>query len=1209
MHPDTVKSLTDRAISRARRWQEIANRERSAGEKAFSRRLERLLAHPEGKAAMVALIDQSFRPKIPVRVADQIAYIFRIQGVPEFFSAGERLLVHLFLQVGRHFPGLSVPGIIGRMRRDSRRSIISGHPPSFNRYLHRRRKEDVRLNINHLGEAVLGEREAKRHLDTYLRDLENPSIECISVKVSSLYSQITPLSFEHALYVLRERLVILYRQAERCRYLTNSGEMVPKFVNLDMEGYQDVTLTVTAFQLALDTTDIAGVTAGIALQAYLPDAPAIQEKLTAWAEARVRRGGAPVYLRIVKGANLEMEKVESAIRNWPLPTFDNKPAVDANFKRMVAFGMDAGRPWAVHLGIASHNLFDIAWARELSIMHQVEENVTFEMLEGMADHVRRTVQADVGRMLLYSPVADRDNFISAIAYLVRRLDENTGPDNFLRHVPKLQPGSESWQKLEQQFLAAVQYGEDLPALPYRTQNRLSKTRAGYREVLPETPFTNEPDTDFSISQNRLWAEGIREKWRKSPGDSPVEIPIAVAGKELFSERQTGACIDSSRVRAGTDAPEPFAEFVLATEEDAVRAVRTADADPDGWRILSQEERRRVFARVAMLLRERRGDLIGAAAAESGKLFTESDPEVSEAIDFVEYYPRSADDMHTLKNISIRPLGTGLVIAPWNFPIAIPCGGITAALSAGNTVIFKPSSQSVLTAHILCRCFWDAGISKNTLQFLPCRGDSVAKTLTLRPEIDFIIFTGGTDTAMGILAGRPGVRLAAETGGKNATIVTAMADRDQAILNVTHSAFSNTGQKCSATSLLILEGEVYDDENFKARLVDAVESLNVGTPWSFESRMGPLVRPPSGKLLEALTRLLPGESWALQPRQLLGNPFLWTPGIKWGVQPGSVTHTTEFFGPVLGVMRADNLASAIELVNRTDYGLTSGLESLDTREQAWWQEHIRAGNLYINRGTTGAVVLRQPFGGMGKSALGAGIKAGGPNYVSQFMAFTETGPPKAGPVRREHRLFQLAREWEEKLRWGQFQTQDTEHIQKICRAIRSYLYRFETVFSGKTDFFHIRGQDNLFRYLPVGRVVARLHEKDTLFDVLARVAATEIAGCRPEVSIPSGMASHAADFLHCPDGRHFLSDWPVTVQDEEELAALIPEVGRVRYGAPDRVPEKILRIAASSGSFVARSPVLMEGRLELLCYLREQSICHNFHRYGNLGERAIERSDV
>lgn len=1205
MHPDEMNALAARAISRARRWQETANRVRTAAEKANSDRLGRLLSHPEGKATIAMLIDQSFRTKTPARAADQIAHILGAHGIPKFFSASDRFLIHLFLKAGCRFPKLSVPGIVGRLRRDSRQFVISDRQPAFNRYLHLRRREGVRLNINRLGEAVLGEKEAGRRLSTYLTDLENPLIECISVKISSIYSQITPLSFDRALTVLKERLGTLYRTAARCRYRTKDGKVVPKFINLDMEGYRDVALTVKAFQCALGAPDLEEVTAGIALQAYLPEAPAIQETLTSWAEARVRRGGAPIYLRIVKGANLEMEKVESAIHGWPLPTFDNKPAVDAGFKRMVAFGMAEGRPHAVHLGIASHNLFDIAWACELSMVNGVKENVTFEMLEGMADHVRRTVQADAERMLLYSPVVDPSDFISAIAYLVRRLDENTGPDNFLRHSPQLRVGSKTWRRLERQFLEPVQCGDDVITAPFRTQNRLSETGGVSRGVSPKDSFANEPDTDFSLHQNRMWAEGIRKKWRKLPGDSPVKIPIVVAGQEFFSKRESGACIDSSRVVEGTAPPEPFAEFALATEEDAVCAALTARADTDGWRMLPREERRRIFVRVARLLRERRGDLIGAAAAETGKLFIEADPEVSEAVDFVEYYSRSADDMVALETLSVLPHGSGLVIAPWNFPIAIPCGGIAAALSAGNTVILKPSSRSVFTAYTLCRCFWDAGITKNTLQFLPCRGESVAETLTRRPEIDFIIFTGGTETAMGLLGGRPGIHLAAETGGKNATIVTAMADRDQAILNVMHSAFSNAGQKCSATSLLILEGEVYDDPNFKARLVDAVESLSVGAPWAFRNRMGPLVRPPSGKLLDALTRLLPGESWALRPRQLPGAPYLWTPGIKWGVRPGSLTHTTEFFGPVLGVMRAKDLATAVDLVNQTGYGLTAGLESLDAREQAWWQEHIRAGNLYINRGNTGAVVLRQPFGGMCKSAIGAGIKAGGPNYVSQFMTFHENGPPPAGPVGNEHRLLRLAMEWEEKLRWGHWHGPIAEELYRTCRAIRSYLYRFETTFSGKTDFFHIRGQDNHFRYLPLGRVVVRLHEDDTLFEMLARTAAAEIAGCTPELSLPPDLTSDALAFLHGSDGVRFLGPWSIRSQTDEELAALVSVVGRIRYGAPDRAPEKILHAAAATGGFIARRPVLMEGRLELLCYLREQSICHNYHRYGNLGERITD----
>jgi hypothetical protein len=231
-------------------------------------------------------------------------------------------------------------------------------------------------------------------------------------------------------------------------------------------------------------------------------------------------------------------------------------------------------------------------------------------------------------------------------------------------------------------------------------------------------------------------------------------------------------------------------------------------------------------------------------------------------------------------------------------------------------------------------------------------------------------------------------------------------RDQAISNVVYSAFGNSGQKCSATSLLILEKELYDDPGFKRQFVDAAQSVATGSAWDFSNRMGPLIHPPQGELKKALTQLHTGESWALKPQNLDDNPHLWSPGIKWDVQPQSRTHLTEFFGPLLGVMRARDLRHAIELVNQTGYGLTSGLESLDTREQQYWLERVKAGNLYVNRGTTGAVTLRQPFGGMGKSSLGAGIKAGSPKYAAQFMDCEEVELPSVGPIQQGALLMTL-----------------------------------------------------------------------------------------------------------------------------------------------------------------------------------------------------------
>jgi RHH-type proline utilization regulon transcriptional repressor/proline dehydrogenase/delta 1-pyrroline-5-carboxylate dehydrogenase len=285
-------------------------------------------------------------------------------------------------------------------------------------------------------------------------------------------------------------------------------------------------------------------------------------------------------------------------------------------------------------------------------------------------------------------------------------------------------------------------------------------------------------------------------------------------------------------------------------------------------------------------------------------------------------------------------------------------------------------------------------------------------------------------------------------------------------------------------------------------------------------------------------------------------------------------------------------------------LTSGLESLDKREQEYWKDRIKAGNLYINRGTTGAITLRQPFGGMGKSAIGAGIKAGGPKYVAQFMNFEETGPPLAGPVAEPHTLLRLAQHWQKKLDGDQFE-EFGDDLKKTIRAIKSYIFHVEREFSRKIDYFHLRGQDNILRYLPVGKVIVRLHRDDSLFDILARIAAVKITGCELQISIPANLESTAAQFLSTPEGRRLIKNAPIHHEQDIGLIEHIPEVNRIRYAAPQRPSRKVLTAAAQTGFYIARTPVMMDGRIELLQYYQQQSICHTYHRYGNLGERALQ----
>lgn len=1199
MSTTTAETILREAVALAETWQNRANQLLTDEEKEIQAQMLRLLTNPIDKVIMVRMIDQSFRSADARRVADQINHLLRTYGVPDFFSNSDRLLMRLFLGVGRHFPHVSVPKVIGKMREDSSRSVIPGEKEVLYGHLAKRKSQGVTININNLGEAVLGEEECRLRLGKYLTDLKDPAIQYVSVKISTIYSQIKSLAFEHTVGVLMDRLSQLFRVAQKNKFVRNDGSSVAKFVNLDMEEYRDLEITLEAFIRTLDLEEFKNHSAGIVLQAYLPDSYEVQKQLTAWAQKRVAGGGAPIKLRIVKGANMEMELLESALHNWPVAPYDNKLEVDANYKRMVEYGMEPERIRAVHLGIASHNLFEQAYAYTLARHKKVTEYFSFEMLEGMADHVRRALQEAGEELVLYAPVATMENFISAIGYLVRRLDENTAEENFMRYAPGLKTNSREWQLLQDSFIASWNYREEAGTTPHRIQNRLTEVFPEKTGTFYKREFVNEADTDWSLSGNRKWAEEIRRKWKKSAGDAPISVPVVIGGKELFEGKKTGDCIDACQI------PEQVcvARYAMANDEDAANAVAVAKADPDGWRTLSLEERHRILSRVAMELRLARGDLIGAAAANTGKVFTEADVEVSEAIDFAEFYPYSVQTYEALKNIQCHGKGVGLVIPPWNFPIAIPCGGILASLSAGNTVIFKPASAAVLVAWELVQCFWRAGVPKSALQFVPCSGATTGVKLTTHPDVDFIILTGGTDTGLSILRERHDVFLAAETGGKNATIVTAMSDRDQAIKNVIHSAFSNSGQKCSATSLLILEKEVYEDEKFKRQLVDAARSWDVGSAWDFKNNMGPLIQPPRGDLQNALTRLEPGESWALKPQNIDNNPYLWTPGIKWGVKPGSYTHMTEFFGPVLGVMCAKNLDEAIELANQTGYGLTSGLESLDKREQERWKAGVKAGNLYINRGTTGAIVLRQPFGGMGKSALGAGIKVGGPNYVAQFMSFEETGFPAIGAIDKENGLLSLVQEWRQKLVWGQF-PEYAEDMEKIIRAVQSQLYHSEEEFLRPKDYFLLRGQDNIVRYLPVGTVVVRIHEADSLFDVVTRIAAVRISGCNLVISLPKGLSNSVTKFLASRAGEKLLRHTPLTWHTDSDLIAMVPRVQRIRYAAPGRVPAEVSRAAAKTGFYIARAKVVMEGRIELLQYFREQSISDSYHRYGNLGERAL-----
>ncbi len=388
------------------------------------------------------------------------------------------------------------------------------------------------------------------------------------------------------------------------------------------------------------------------------------------------------------------------------------------------------------------------------------------------------------------------------------------------------------------------------------------------------------------------------------------------------------------------------------------------------------------------------------------------------------------------------------------------------MAAGNAVVLKPAPEAVLVGWELASCLWNGRRPARILQFLPCPDDEIGRGLVTDPRVGGVILTGSVETARLFLGWRPDLPLFAETSGKNAIIVTSLADRDQAIRDLVRSAFGHNGQKCSAASLAICEAEVYDDPDFRRQLRDAAASLAVGSAWELDQSVTPLTQPPGAALRRALTVLDEGEEWLLEPRAAADNPQLWSPGIKLGVRPGSFFHRTECFGPVLGLMRADTLDQAIDLANAQPFGLTSGIQTLDDREIARWVDRIEAGNLYVNRPITGAIVGRQPFGGWKASSVGPGAKAGGPNYVLQLARWHQVSLPSMP------RDSLAGAAWRRCSRdaWQSCPTATRARCSR--RARRATRTRGALHFGREHDPSAIRGERNAFRYRPCHRVIVR-----------------------------------------------------------------------------------------------------------------------------------------
>lgn len=786
----------------------------------------------------------------------------------------------------------------------------------------------------------------------------------LSVKISALTPDVHPADPEHSIAALKQRLRPILRRATA----------VGALINFDMESYRLKDLTLALFRSILEEPEFSRQPAvGLALQAYLRECESDLRGLIAWARDHQR----PINVRLVKGAYWDYETILAAQRNWPVPVWSRKAETDANFEALSVLLLD--NIDLITPNFASHNVRSVAHA----ITHAEQRGIDprayeFQALYGMADELKSALVQRGHRVREYCAIGE---LLPGMAYLVRRLLENTSNEGFLR-LKNLGEASRDELLRDPVAIMAAQPAE--PAVPADSS---SGSAAG------ANTFRNAPNTDFTREEARARLRAALDSMTATLGPKHA---LVIGGRKITG-RELVPSINPARPT------QIVGHWARATPADVEAAINAARAAQPAWAARPAGERAALFERVADLLEERRHELNALEILEAGKPWVEADADISEAIDFCRFYAAEARRLGRPAVTQFvpgercvqrwAPRGTGVVIAPWNFPLAILCGLAVAPLVGGNTVILKPAEQTSLTAVAFMEVLEAAGLPAGVANLLTGYGDDVGAQLVAHPRVDFIAFTGSRAVGLKIweTAGRtlPGQinlkKVVCEMGGKNALIIDNDADLDEAIPAALYSAFGFSGQKCSALSRLIVLQEAHD--RFLARLVAAAEAMPIGDPAIPSTLVGPVIDAEARDKINRLIELGRQESrlaWqATLPGSVVASGgFFVPPTIFTEVKPDHVIAREEVFGPVLAVMKARDLDEAFAWANASDYALTGGLFSRSPRALERAERELICGNVYLNRGITGAIVERHPFGGFKMS--GSGTKAGGRDYLENFL---------------------------------------------------------------------------------------------------------------------------------------------------------------------------------------------------------------------------------
>ena len=1209
--------VQQQTVETARRWAAAAAARPADRDAA---RLAGVVRDPEGLAFSLAVVDGVLRPDDAAVAARSLDVLSREMpgGLPWHLRAA--------ISAAGGFGPLAPRSVVGVARRALRRTlqhlVVDAPADKLGPALRSLTTADgVRLDASVLGPAVLGVDAADRRRAALLDLLARDEVSGVTTTVAAVAGPSSPWATDEASATAVERLSPLAELA-----LASDPQ---KSLSLEVEGYADLDLTIDVLTRLLDQPHLLGLEAGIVLPTALPDALSSLELLTDWARGRVGRGGAPIRVRLTRGHGSTAEVAEAERHGWPVATWRAPVDVDAAHLRALDWALRPAHAEVARVEVVARDVVDLAHAWTLAKQREVTHLLDLGAELGLGDAATEVVVAETGTLVRHAPVVPHDDPAAAVPWFLTRLHENAAGAGV---EADLDAALARWLEA-----AAVVDAEPEGTVPpsHRRQDRSRPSappvrgaheqarQAGAADA-PSDPAPadldpadgGEADTDPAVERNRSWARRVLAAARTSH-----------AGVETVGRSR-----------------------VLGLDELEAVVARTAQAGVL-WGREEPATRSRLLERAADALAAGRAALIEVLVSETGTTIGEADHEVSETVDQVRHHARLARGLEAVDGARWAPPRLTVVVPDATAAVATPADGATAALAAGSAVVLKPAPQARRSSAVLCELLWASGVPRDLLALAELDEDDLGRDLVTHPAVDRVVLTGSAETARLFRSWRPDLPLVARTAGHGVVVVTPSADVDLAVADLVRGATARAGRSRDATTLVLLVGSAATDERFRRQLVDAVESLPTGWPDDPATRVGPLVDPASGALRAALTTLEPGERWLVEPRQLDEEGVLWSLGVVEGLSPDGARATDAPRGPVLGLLAVDTLDEALRLQARLGGGVTAGISSRDVDEVDRFLRRAEAGRLVVNGSTADVVARRQPSAGWGASSVGAVASTGPSAVVAQGRWWSLAREPHpslrlTGVGDRVAAVVEAARPG---LTFEQFDA--------VRAGAVSDERAWESVLGAVRDTVVHESERVVLRHRPCP-VVVRLSAGGDLADLVRLLAAATRAGAPVDVSAAVPLPAPLVQLVRSPASPLRVGE--ITVEGDDSFraraaAGLLQRVGGDAVvddlellaratGSGDATPQaggdgpggaeagsssdhlpaadaaavaayRELRIrlvggdaralaAAVGGSTdvsIHAGDVTAEGRVELLPFVREQSVVVTTHRHGHVDE--------